>query len=88
MFCTRARSCVRADDPKIACSRNAQRKTRESPKTNNISWCEMQLYKVVKTCLFYIYIYSLKDYTPYFAHIVIVITLGNSRTVLGTVVCL
>ena len=32
MFCTRARSCARADDAKIVRSRNAQCKTRESPK--------------------------------------------------------
>ena len=31
MFCTRARSCARADDAKIVRSRNAQCKTRESP---------------------------------------------------------
>ena len=32
MFCTRARSCARADDAKIVRSRNAQCKTRESHK--------------------------------------------------------
>ena len=32
MFRTRARSCARADDAKIVRSRNAQCKTRESPK--------------------------------------------------------
>ena len=31
MFCTRARSCARADDAKIVRSGNAQCKTRESP---------------------------------------------------------
>ena len=32
MFCTRARSCARADDAKIVRSRNAQCKTRELPR--------------------------------------------------------
>ena len=37
MFCTRARSCARADDAKIVRSRNAQCKTRESPRRIGLS---------------------------------------------------
>ena len=36
MFCTRARSCARADDAKIVRSRDAQCKTRELPQGNSL----------------------------------------------------
>ena len=43
MFCTRTRSCARADDAIFVRSRNAQCKTRESPQLTNL-WCEENIF--------------------------------------------